>query len=212
MERDTNRRAGTHRREGPRASDQRHRALLEAIPDLILHIDAEGRFLDHAPAKGQPLLIPPGEFLGRTVSEVLPAELAPRVMQRIERALQTGGTQVLEYTIPVPLPDGNPRDYEARIAASGKDEVVAIVRDVTRSRRAREALRDSDERLHTLLMTAPIMMGAVDREGVFTATEGAAVGLLPFSAEEHIGRSVFDLYADMPGVCNAVRRALAGEA
>ena len=335
MERDTNRPAAKRRRAGQRTSEQRHRALLEAIPDLILHIDAEGRFLDYAPAKGQPLLIPPGEFLGRTVSEVLPAELAPRVMQRIERALQTGETQVLEYRIPVPLQDGNPRDYEARIAASGKDEVVAIVRDITRSRRAREALREnearysrvfehvhdvfcrvdmdgvithvspsvqwwgyhpeqilgaqvadlcenpqewpalltrlvedgsitdyqirlragdgrvvdvsasghlirgpdgaviglegiardvterrhaekalseSEERLRGLVTNAPVIMFAIDSQGVFTVAEGKAMRLVGLSPEEHMGRSVFDMYHDLPGVIDAARRALAGEA
>jgi PAS domain S-box-containing protein len=98
------------------------------------------------------------------------------------------------------------------MSPGGSDEVIAVVRDVTSSQRILEALRESEERLHALLTNAPIMIGAVDREGVFTATEGAAVGLLPFTAEEHIGRSVFDLYGHMPGVGDAVRRALAGEA
>jgi PAS domain S-box-containing protein len=212
MEGATSRRGGTRPTEEPTTSEPHYQALLEAIPDLIFRLDAEGRFLGYAPAKDQPLLIPPSEFLGRTVSEVLPAELAPRVMQRIEQALQTGETQALQYRIPVPLPDGNPRDYEARIAASGNDEVVAIVRDITRSRRAREALRESEERLRSLVANAPVVMFAIDSEGVFTAAEGKAMSLVGLKSDEHIGRSVFDVYRDVPEVVDAARRALAGEA
>jgi PAS domain S-box-containing protein len=212
MVRDTHQREGTRLPKGPRTREQRYQALLEAIPDLIFHLDAEGRFLDYAPAKGQPLLVPPSEFLGRTVCEVLPTELATRVIQHIERALQTGDTQALEYKIPIPLPDGNPRDYEARIAASGKDEVVAIVRDITHSRRARQARRESEERLRSLVTHAPVIMFGVDSDGVFTAAEGETMSLVGLRSDEYVGRSVFDMFRDVPKVVDAARRALAGEA
>ena len=52
-------------------------------------------------------------------------------------ALQTEDIQIFEYQLPVPLQSQNMRDYEARIVASGKDEVVAIVRDITERKRIR---------------------------------------------------------------------------
>ena len=91
-------------RDSLRAGASHYRALAEAVPDLVFHLDAEGRFLDFVPAPGQELLNPPSEFLGRTVSEVLPADLARWVMHHIEQALQTGGTQAFEYQLPIPLP------------------------------------------------------------------------------------------------------------
>jgi PAS domain S-box-containing protein len=317
------------------AIEGQYRALLEAIPDLIFHLDGEGRFLDFVLAKGQEPALRPAEFLGRTVGEVMPTDLARRMMHHIDRALQTGEAQVLEYRIPVPLPDGNPRDYEARIAASAKDEVVAIVRDITRSRRTRDALREgeakyrqvfehvhdvfyradvngafteispsvewwgydaeqligaqvshvyedpqgrlaflsllleqgrvidyevrlktgdgrlidasvsshllrdrdgvvveiegiarditerkraeqaireSEERLRTLVTNAPVVLFAIDREGVFTVVEGRAKSLVGFKPEQDIGRSVFEMYRDVPGVIDAAHRALGGEA
>jgi PAS domain S-box-containing protein len=90
----------------------RYRALLDATPDLIFHLDREGRFLDFVSPKGQQLAIAPSEFLGRTVSELLPEDLARQTTRHIEQALQTGETQVFQCRFPVPLPDGNPRDYD----------------------------------------------------------------------------------------------------
>jgi PAS domain S-box-containing protein len=316
------------------AIEGQYRALLEAIPDLIFHLDGEGRFLDFVLAKGQEPALRPAEFLGRTVREVMPTDLARRMMHHIDRALQTGEAQVFEYRIPVPLPDGNPRDYEARIAASAKDGVVAIVRDITRSgrtrdalreseakyrqvfehvhdvfyradtngafteispsvewwghdveqligaqvsdvyedpqgrsaflsllleqgrvidyevrlktgdgrlidasvsshllrdrdgvvvgiegiarditerKRAERALRESEERLRSLVTNAPVVLFAIDREGVFTVEEGRGLSRLGLRPGQNVGRSVFDVYRDVPEVIDAVRRALAGE-
>jgi PAS domain S-box-containing protein len=198
-------------RDTPQAGESQHRGLLDAIPDLIFRFDGEGRLLDFSPAKGQEPAIPPAEFIGRTISEVLPADLASEAMHHIERALQTGETQVFAYTLPVPLPDGNPRDYEARIAVSGKNEVVAIARDITQRKRAERKLREGEERLRTLVADAPVIMFAINAEGVFSVAEGKAMSLVGLKQDEHIGRSAFDMYHDVPGVIDAARRALAGE-
>jgi PAS domain S-box-containing protein len=315
--------------------EARYRALLDAIPDLIFRVDREGRFLDFSPAKGQEPALPPAEFLGRTVREVMPTELAAEIMRYLEQALQTGDTQVFEYQLPVPLPSGNVRDYEARIVKCGDNEVLGIVRDMTGHRQVREAVRasqaryrqvfdhvhdvfyradmngafseispsvkwwgydpeqlvgtqvadvyadpqeraaflsvlldqgrvidyevrlktadgraidasvssyllrdpdgvvvgiegiarditqrknvekallEAEERLRTLVKNAPVILFAVDREGMFTVAEGTAIGLTGLRADEFIGRSVFDMYRDVPGVIDAARRALGGEA
>jgi PAS domain S-box-containing protein len=174
-------------------------------------LDGEGHFLDFVLAKGQEPALRPAEFLRRTVGEVLPLGLAAGIMRYIEQALQTGDTQVFEYQIPVPLPNGNPRDCEARIAVSGNDEVLAIVRDITARKRAEEALRESEERLRTVITNAPVVLFAIDRQGVFTIVEGRGLSGLGLRPGENVGRSVFDVYRDVPEVIDAARRALAGE-
>ena len=157
-----------------RAAGAIHRALWEAIPDLVLHLDHEGRVLDFMPAKGQVPAIPPTEFLGRTVCEVLPADLARRVMRQIDRALRTGKTQVFEYQLPVPLPSGNLRDYEARIVKCGDNEVLVIARDITGRRRAREAIRDSEAKYRQVYEHVHDVFFRMDMNGVVTEVSPSA--------------------------------------
>jgi PAS domain S-box-containing protein len=73
------------------------------------------------------------------------------------------------------------------------------------------ALRDSDDRLRSVINTASMVLWALDPEGRFTFSDGGALRLLGLSPGEVVGRSVFEVYADFPEVLEDNRRALAGE-
>ena len=79
-------------------------------------------------------------------------------------------------------------------------------------RRAEEALRESEELLRTVIANAPVILFATDGEGVVTLNEGQGLATLGVGPGEHIGRSMFDLYRNLPEFTQDLRRALAGEA
>jgi PAS domain-containing protein len=109
-----------------RQGERRRDALLKAMPDMVFHIGRDGRYLDFHPGLGAVPLVPPEQFLGRRVGDVLPPDVACEGMRAVTRALDEGAMQVWEY-------DVAGRTYEARIVASGPDEAVCFVRDVTRT-------------------------------------------------------------------------------
>ena len=84
-----------------------------------------------------------GEFLGKKLYEVWPQEVAVPIMDCVERVLETGDIQILEYQI---LVNNTSRDYEARIVVSAEDEVMAIMRDITKRKRAEEDIRNALEK------------------------------------------------------------------
>jgi PAS domain S-box-containing protein len=65
--------------------------------------------------------------------------------------------------------------------------------------------------LRALLANAPLVLFALDREGVFTASEGAGLQALGLKRAEVVGRSVFQVYAQVPQILEMIRRALRGE-
>ena len=96
---------------------------------------------------------------------------------------------------------------------------VSVQRDITERKRneearriqADDALRQSRELLRTVVTGAPVIVFALDRQGVYTLHEGRGLEVLGLQAGEAVGRRVGD-----PGIHSTVRagdvqRALDGE-
>ncbi|HEX6749542.1 MAG TPA: MASE1 domain-containing protein [Longimicrobium sp.] len=137
-----------------RASETRTRAILRALPDLMFLQDREGRYLDYYARDVADLLVPPEQFLGKRLDEVLPPELSAQLRPVLQATFRTGGPEVTEYALPM---NGRTRHYEARLVRCGTDAVLSIVRDVTEERRSQAALAEREEQLRALtarLLTA----------------------------------------------------------
>jgi signal transduction histidine kinase len=125
-----------------RARAERFRGVLNALPDLMFRISRDGRYLGYNAPNQRDLIDP--DVLGATVWDRLPGELAGRVMAAAECAFAGKGTQTIEYE----LQFGNElRNYEGRIAAAGRDQVILIVRDITERKRQQHELEESRARI-----------------------------------------------------------------
>ncbi len=146
-------------------SEAKNRALLRAIPDMIFRNRRDGTYLDyHAPNQNE-LAVAPSAFLGKKVLDVLPPAMAQQSMYHIERALQTGATQVYKYPLTV---GDTTRYFEARMVVSGPDEVLTIVRDISEQTRLEQMKSDFINRAaHELRtpLTTTIMMANLIQEG-----------------------------------------------
>ncbi len=88
--------------------------------------------------------------------------------------------------------------------------VLGTARDVTEELRAELALRDSESRLRTVVANVPVVMFALDTDGIFTLSEGKSLEQLGLKPGQVVGQSAFELYKDYPKVLRCIRRALRG--
>jgi PAS domain S-box-containing protein len=72
-------------------------------------------------------------------------------------------------------------------------------------------LQDSEEHFRTVVENLPIVVFSIDRNGVFTLSEGKGLVKLGLAPGEVVGKSVFELYGHNPAIVNNFRKALAGE-
>jgi PAS domain S-box-containing protein len=131
-----------------RESEAEWRALLGTLDEVILVLDADGRYLKVAPSAVGKLYRPPEELVGRRMHEVLPAPQADRLLACIRRALAEGRLEEVEYALEI---EGQELWFHASVAPLDASRVVWMARDVTEQRRAEAALRESERRLSVAL-------------------------------------------------------------
>lgn len=157
-------------------SERQMVALLDALPDLIFQLDAQGTYLDFHSTDLEMLVLPPERFLGRCVDDVLTEDIAPGVAREFHRAidaaLRTGVMRTVNYEVDLP---GGTRQFEARIAPVSDDEVIAVVRDTTDLHRA-EHQRVEHER-EVVRHQAELERAALERE-LERASRTEAMGYL----------------------------------
>ena len=122
----------------------RHEAILRALPDWVFLTTGDGVLLECRAKDTRYLLMPPHEFIGRHVNDVLPPDLAMKLVKLYRQALESDQPATLEYSIPI----GEAlRYYEVRSVRADQDQVLSLVRDVTDQKRAEQRARDLQEEL-----------------------------------------------------------------
>ena len=127
-----------------RQSELRQRALLDAIPDLMVRFTRDGHVLDLRDEGSGLVRRPAAALVGTRIEDLLPGDVAARLIEASAVALETGAMQTLDLSLDLPI---GRRAFETRITASGADEATAIVRDFSEQRAAEEELRRSRARI-----------------------------------------------------------------
>jgi len=78
------------------------------------------------------------DCVGRHISDVLPRDIAARMLEQMAAVLDTQHVHSVEYALPRA---GQPQHFEARLVATGPDEVLGLVRDISERKRTEEQIR-----------------------------------------------------------------------
>ena len=159
------------RRDRRRAESEKKRteefleSVLSAVPDVILVLDAQGRYREIYTGGGELLFRPAEDLLGKSIHDVLPEDSARSVQTVIDRTLQKGQSQPFEY----PLETGGAhRWFSARTERfewKGEACVLWVARDITQQKEADALLQKSHEDLTSILNELHVGITMTDAEG-----------------------------------------------
>ena len=177
-------------------SAARLQAIAAAIPDVLLVMDDQGRYVEVLSSSDKPLLAPAQALLGKTLHEVMPKLQADRFLDLIRLTLQHGDTPSFEYEMATLSGlrqfEGRARPLGARV--HGHAAVVFIARDITQRTQAEEALLESELRFRTLLRDIPsISVQGYGADGTTTYWNRASETLYGYTAQEALGKNLLDL-------------------
>jgi PAS domain S-box-containing protein len=181
------------------ASEAELRVLFAAMHDVIIVLDATGRYLKVAPTNPELLYKPSTELVGKTLHEVFPRAQADLFLNYIQTALETRQPVNIDYGLTI---DGSVIWFEGTVSPMLGDSVIWVARDITERKRAEEALGQQVEReavinrisravrrsldttvvFHTAVQELGSYLG-VDRCSLFIKDEGA--GRIRMLAEYH---------------------------
>ncbi len=74
-----------------------------------------------------------------------------------------------------------------------------------------ELARSHDQLWCACLANSPVVMYGIDRDGIFTLSEGKGLEALGLEAGDVVGKSIFDVFCNYPDILENLLRALTGE-
>lgn len=190
-----------------RESEERLRTFVENAPLILFGTDREGVFTLFDGKGVEPLGVARGQYVGESIFDAM-AEF-PDITDGARRAL---AGETVTYLFRGELAALEVHQSPVRDAAGEIAGTIGLVINVTDRVRAEDELRQSEDRLRTVVGNVPVILFATDREGVYTLSEGAGLRGIGLEPGQHVGESIFDVYPNLPQVTDGARRALAGEA
>ncbi|MCK4647995.1 PAS domain S-box protein, partial [bacterium] len=174
-----------------RDSEDQLNTILSSMQDLVFRIDKEGRFIfNHAP-RGEKLYMPPEEFLGKRVEEVMP----PHFKKPFAKAFAKNKRNQIalwEYWLELA---GEKLWYSVNMAPIfAKNKFigsVAVSRNITERREAEAALRESEERFQQVTENSLVWIWEVDATGLYTYASPIVEKILGYRPKEIVGKKHF---------------------
>ena len=133
-----------------RIADAHNRAVLAAIPDTFFRMNADGFYLDYEAGHARPRQERNGRgriaqaasadrsMVGKYIGDVLPADIAHRMLEQMKTVLATRQVRSVEYEV---TDCGEVQHFEARLVATSPSQVLGLVRDISERKRAEEQIR-----------------------------------------------------------------------
>ena len=146
-----------------RLSEARNRAILSALPDLLIRINIQGTILDYSTNPDHPLYIHRDVISGKKLSETWPADIVEKIRGQGNQDAFTSSNVVEEFRLPFIN-----KVYESRLYSISPSEALIVIRDITDQALLNEMKSDFINRAsHELRtpLTAAMLMTELIQEG-----------------------------------------------
>ena len=170
-------------------------ATLQAIPDLLFELGANGEYINIWAHDSELLATQKAILLGHTVCEMLPANAADTIMAALKEAAEKNFSH--GHVICLSLAQGDcwfelSTAVKAATDASGK-HFIMMSRDITERKKAEQQLHQSNKEKNQILESTGEGIFGIDINGRCTFANSAASRILGYEISEMIGQDMHSL-------------------
>lgn len=201
--------------EGLRASEKRYRELVENATDIIYTHDLAGKCTSVNKVVERVTGYTPTEIMTMNYDQMVAPEYLDTVRRMIESKLN--GETVTSYELEIIAKDGRRIPLEVNtqlIFAAGKPiGVQGFARDITKRKRAENALHEKKQQLRLITDSVPALISYVDREHRYLFNNHAYTDWFGKPLDEIQGKHIKGLWgeADYARALPYIEAALAGQ-
>ncbi|RYJ08185.1 PAS domain S-box protein [Halogeometricum borinquense] len=207
----------TERKRTLERDQNRMHAITDAIPDMVVVYDTDGRFRsvlsgpEDLPVDGLESLE------GETLEDAFNSDAADCIQAAIDETVESGAVQTVEYAL---MSNGNRRWFEAHVASldtGDTDRAVLVARDITERKAHGRELDEANTVLGTIVANLPagVLVEDAKRDVLMTNEALCEILDLPGTTDDLIGRNcekaaadLKDLFADPDGFVTGIKERI----
>ncbi|MCY6483078.1 PAS domain S-box protein [Clostridium aestuarii] len=133
--------------------------IFEAVPDLYLRIDYKGRILDCKAGITSDFQGASKEWMGQTFQDIIPENTKLFFKKVITKAIKTNTLVEEEFSEQY---NEQLKYYESRVIPLSTDEIIIIIRDISKRKLIEQELKKSEERYKTIFDMSPDYIYLID--------------------------------------------------
>jgi len=134
-------------------------AIFRLYPDLLFYLDQDGTILEYRAGDLTLLYMPPEQFLGKKMQEILPANVREEFRKALEETKCTGRITAVKYKLETQRGE---RWFNARFILAPESKITVIVRDITDQVQALERVQRQLTRMASLRSIDAVIMSSFD--------------------------------------------------
>lgn len=168
---------------------EHNKEMLDALPDLLIEVDASGNILLYHAPDNLPLLANRQLAVGRNIADAL--EHGNGIVAAVKTCLHDRKTCRYEFTMPVKQ---HMLVYEARVLPIGTERSLLLIRNITDSEKEEAELKQNEQKYTRLIEKMNIGLLEINHNEIITRTKAAFCKMSGYNENELVGTKATRLF------------------
>lgn len=164
--------------------EYQQRLLVSSIKDIIFEISKDGIFLNYWTNKPDLLIHPPSTFIGRSLSDIIPQEIASKILLLISNSIEKQQHNSLEYSLPYINNENKWYSLTVKNIPEQNEIVAVVITDITKQKDYQDKLIFSEQKFYQVFHFSGIGTTLTALDGFLIEGNNTVSEILGYSLEE----------------------------